>query len=187
MKPNRLSPVVILVLALCLFLPSASATLTCEGEGQAFFIPEFVEKETISIPCTLETLNPINASCVAMVYHEGELISVTPEIQDIGLFGRSSYIEVDSDNTIESFVVTLSNKDLLHLTEFGWEVWCKESVGTFHSSEGNLTTEYPFAEPVVRKSIVFMQRDVGQLVGLFFITIIVLIIFGLAVKVVLNR
>ena len=178
---------ILLSILLILLIPSIKATLTCEGEGQVFFKPEFIERDTLSIPCTLQSLNPINASCLVSVYFEDELISVYPEIDDLDWFGRTSYIEIASSNKDESFVAYIPNKDLLHFTNFTWEVWCKELDGTFHLATGSIVTEFSFAEPIVDITVTFLKRDVGIVIGMFFI---IIIIVGLAIilyKVVANK
>ena len=188
LTPKLLTYVVSPILILLLFLiQPTSATLSCDGEGQIFFNPEIIERETISIPCTLSSTIPLNASCVASVYFDNELISTYPEIIDVREFGRTEFVEILSDNKIESFVVNFANRDLLHFENFSWEIWCKESSGQFHIATGNMIVEYPFSEPVLDWSMNIFQRDSSILIGLFLMLIFLSILAIIIYKVVSNR
>ncbi len=176
-------PCLLLVTFFILLLPFTSATLTCEGDGQAFFMPEQIKDRTISIPCTLSSTPPFNASCVGSLYFQGDLISTYPAIEDVGLFGKTPYVEISSNNVAESFTIEWSNRDLLSYTTFEWEVWCSEMSGNIHSDSGTLTTEYPFTEPILDKSLTFFQRDNGLLLGGFFTLLILGVLVIVLIKV----
>ena len=171
-----------LVVIFTLILPNAFAQLTCEGEGQAFFIPEYLQKSSISIPCSLSVSSaPLNASCLAFIEYEGDLISTFPEIVEIDLVGRESFIELASSGTSTSFTVNFKNRDLLHLVNFSWTVWC--NADAFYSSEGSFITEYPFAETSFEKFQTIFIRDSTQVIVIFLTAIIAFLAALFVIKV----
>lgn len=167
----------IMIMMVLILVPSVFSTLesvSCFGDGQAFFMPEIVEERTISIPCIVEGDEPINVSCVAVIYFEDEIISTYPPIEDVKLFGRSNLVRHSTDQDSSSFVVKFANRDLLHLGNFSYRVTCGDDEGNLNYTEGTILTEYPFSEPVVDTTRTFFQRD-------FAVFLFAMVIVGLVV------
>ena len=161
--------------------------LDCEGNGQAFFYPEYFDESTISIPCTINTESTVNVSCIAMISFEGDLISTYPKVEDVGLYGRTTFARITGETTAESFVVEIPSKDLLHLETFEWEVICNDPSGISHLDSGTFDSEYPISEPLLDARMVFGVRDGTKLILLFFILFIVVVVACLVIKMVKPR
>lgn len=176
-----------LILMLMAMIPLASAQLDCLGTGQAFMKPEYLEDDTISIPCSFSTINAsdtVNISCVSLIFFEGDLISTYPEITDIDLFGRSRTINLASEASSASFVMKFKNRDLLNLFNFTWKVICKDDNFTYYEDSGEFKVEYPFVEPAFKGVMTIFQRDGARLIALMFLIILGIIAIGFIVKMV---
>lgn len=170
-----------------LLCPFSFATLDCDVSGQAFFYPEYFEESTISIPCTINTDVNVNISCLAMISFEGDLLSTYPKMEDVGLYGRTDFLEITGETTAESFVVEIPSKDLLHLVTFEWEVICNEPSGVSHSSSGEFNSEYPFSELLLDAPMTFGIRDSTKLILLFIILFIIIMVAGIVIKLVIPK
>ena len=188
--PNGfLKSFLLVCLTLLILLPASWAvdSLTCEGEGQIFFKPEYVEERTISIPCYLYVEPIVNASCIGYIEKDGELISVYPKIEDVGLFGRSATIQLSSDGPRVSFVVEFPNRDLLNLENFTWTVKCGTNDDSILTKTGDIVVEYPFSESMIDPIMTLSLRDTGQVFGLAFFIFFFAAFLVFLWKVVLHR
>lgn len=159
----------------------ANASLSCNAGEEAFFLPNLLERESITLPCTVEVDQTTNVSCVGMIFFQGDLLSTYPPIEDVQLKAKEAYLTLHDVEESDSFTMSFSNTDLLHEENVTWQVWCKNAQGISYGTEGHFITRIKPAEPITDHFLTFFSRDAGFTWIWILLILFIIIIGGVAV------